>query len=159
MFEIREDDLSGEATQSLVAFHQQGMSDASPPGTSFALDLSGLKVPEVTVWSVWCGEAIAGIGALKMLGEGQAELKSMRTHPDFLRQGVGALLLEHLLVEAGRRGLTKVSLETGNGPDFQAAVTLYTKRGFQMGEAFSDYQPSAFNDFYHLALGPVSRLV
>ncbi|MBV8113875.1 MAG: hypothetical protein JO300_03985 [Silvibacterium sp.] len=97
MFEIREDDLSGAETQALIALHLRGMHAASPPGTVFALDLSGLKVPEVTVWTVWRGEKIAGIGALKMLGADQAELKSMRTHPDFLRQGVAALVLEHIL--------------------------------------------------------------
>src|SRR5579859_59286 len=120
MFEIRPDDLSGPATQALIALHLRGMQDASPPGTSFALDLSGLKVPEVTVWTVWLGSSIAGIGALKMLSAEQAELKSMRTHPDFLRQGVAALLLEHILGEARKRGVRTVSLETGRGPDFEA---------------------------------------
>jgi len=151
-FEIRVDDLSGPSTQSLIALHLQGMHAASPPGTVFALDLSGLKAPEVTVWTVWCGEKIAGIGALKMLGRDHAELKSMRTHPDFLRQGVAALLLEHILAEAGRRGVTRVSLETGSGPDFEPALALYRKRGFAGGEAFADYRPSPFNQFLHLVL-------
>jgi putative acetyltransferase len=128
------------------------MHAASPPGTVFALDLSGLKVPEVTVWTVWRGESIAGIGALKMLSSEQAELKSMRTHPDFLRRGVAALVLEHILGEARRAGVKTVSLETGDGPDFEAALTLYRKRGFIEGEAFADYRPSAFNRFFHLAL-------
>lgn len=152
MFEIREDDLSGAATQALVALHLEGMHAASPPGTSFALDLSGLKTPEVTVWSVWQGDRIAGIGALKMLGADEAELKSMRTHPDFLRRGVAALLLEHILAEAGRRQVRRVSLETGTGEEFEPALTLYRKRGFLSGEAFSDYAPSPFNQFFHLAL-------
>lgn len=153
MFEVREDNLSGSATQSLIALHLQGMHAASPPGTVFALDLSGLKMPEVTVWTVWRGEEIAAIGALKMLSPHQAELKSMRTHPDFLRQGAAAHLLDHILTEASRRGLARISLETGNGPDFEAALTLYTKRGFVAGEAFADYEPSPFNQFFHLSLG------
>lgn len=152
MFDIREDDLSGSATQSLIALHLQGMHAASPPGTVFALDLSGLKVPEVTVWTAWRGDAIAGIGALKMLSAEQAELKSMRTHPDFLRQGVGASVLEHILGVAGGRGVKTVSLETGSGPDFAAALTLYRKRGFIEGSAFADYVASPFNQFFHLAL-------
>lgn len=152
MFEIREDDLSGAATQSLIALHLQGMHAASPPGTVFALDLSGLKVPEVSVWTVWRGDSIAGIGALKMLSAEQAELKSMRTHPDFLRQGVGALVLNHILGVAAGRGVKTVSLETGYGPDFEAALTLYRKRGFMEGSAFADYLPSPFNQFFHLAL-------
>jgi len=153
MFEIREDDLSGAETQALIALHLRGMHAASPPGTVFALDLSGLKVPEVTVWTVWRGEKIAGIGALKMLGADQAELKSMRTHPDFLRQGVAALVLEHILDEARRRRVKMVSIETGTGPEFEAALALYAKRGFVAGDAFADYLPSPFNQFFHLALG------
>jgi|SRR5579859_3294783 len=152
MFEIRPDDLSSEATRSLIALHLAGMHAASPPGTVFALDLSGLKVPEVTVWTAWKGASIAGIGALKMLSAEQAELKSMRTHPDFLRRGVAALLLEHILGEAKRKGVKIVSLETGSGPDFEAALTLYRKRGFMEGNVFGDYVPSPFNQFFHLVL-------
>jgi len=47
--EIRKDDLSGEATRALLALHLKGMHANSPPGSVFALDLSGLQVPEVTV--------------------------------------------------------------------------------------------------------------
>ncbi|SRR5579859_1374270 len=152
MFRVQVDDLSGEPTRDLIALHLAGMHSASPPGTVFALDLSGLQVPEVTVWSVWRNENIAGIGALKMLGEGHAELKSMRTHPDFLRQGVAAHLLEHIIGEAKRRGVSRLSLETGSGGPFEPALALYRKRGFIEGDAFSDYVPSAFNQFLHLDL-------
>jgi len=152
MFEVRVDDLSGAPTRALIALHLAGMQSASPPGTVFALDLSGLQVPEVTVWSVWRNGNIAGIGALKMLGEGSAELKSMRTHPDFLRQGVAAHLLEHIIGEAKRRGVSRLSLETGSGGPFEPALALYRKRGFVEGDAFSDYVPSEFNQFLHLDL-------
>jgi putative acetyltransferase len=118
----------------------------------FALDLSGLKAPCVTVWSAWHGGEIAGIGALKELGDGTGELKSMRTHPAHLRKGVAALLLEHIVAEAKARGLRRLSLETGSGPAFEPALALYRKRGFVEGEAFSDYRPSAFNQFLHLPL-------
>ena len=151
-FEIQVDDLSREPTRNLIALHLAGMDRASPPGTCFALDLSGLQVPDVTVWSVWQGDRIAGIGALKMLGPHCAELKSMRTHPDFLRRGVAALLLDHILAEAARRGVRRVSLETGSGPDFEPALALYRKRGFAAGDAFADYEPSPFNQFFHLVL-------
>lgn len=76
----------------------------------------------------------------------------MRTHPDHLREGVGAALLERIIEEARARGVTQLSLETGAGPEFEAALTLYRKRGFTKGEPFADYQPSDFNQFFHLAL-------
>ncbi len=150
--DIRRDDLSGEATQALLALHLAGMTASSPPGSVFALDLSGLKAPGVTVWSVWRGGSIAGVGALKMLGPAAAELKSMRTHPDHLRQGVAALLLDHIIAEARARRLERLSLETGSGPAFAPAVALYRKRGFVEGPAFADYVRTAFNQFMHLTL-------
>ena len=152
MFKVRGDDLSGEATRRLLALHLAGMHASSPPDSVYALDLSGLKAPEVSVWSVWEGDEVIGIGALKELDDGTGEVKSMRTHPDHLRRGVAALLLDHIVAEARARGLTRLSLETGSGPAFEAALALYRRRGFVDGDAFSDYQPSAFNQFLHLPL-------
>ncbi|MGI3777416.1 MAG: GNAT family N-acetyltransferase [Janthinobacterium lividum] len=152
MFEVREDDLSGDATRRLLALHLAGMHTSSPPGSVHALDLSGLKVPGLAVWSVREGGEVVGIGALKELGDGGGEVKSMRTHPDHLRRGVAAVLLEHLVAEARSRGWTRLSLETGTGPAFEPALALYRKNGFVEGEAFSDYRRSAFNQFLHLSL-------
>ncbi len=149
---IREDDLTGQPTRDLLALHLSGMHANSPAGHVFALDLSGLQVPEVTVWSAWDGEAIAGIGALKDLGDGSAEIKSMRTHPDHLRRGVGAAILERIIETARARGLGRLSLETGSGPSFEAALAMYRKRGFQPGGVFAGYEASEFNQFMHLDL-------
>ncbi len=153
-FSIREDDLSGAPVQALLRLHLAGMHANSPPGTSFALDDSGLRQASITVWTAWAGDAIAGMGALKALAPDWGELKSMRTHPDFLRQGVGALLLEHIIAVARARGMRRLSLETGTGPAFEPALGLYRRRGFVDGEAFAGYPPSAFNRFMHLRLEP-----
>jgi putative acetyltransferase len=152
MFEIRWDDLSGEPTRALLALHLAGMHANSPPEHVYALDLSGLQTPQVTVWTVWIGEEIAGVGALKMLTPDHAEIKSMRTHPDHVRKGVAAAMVTHLIEEARRRGLRRLSLETGSGPAFEPALTLYRSCGFANGEVFSDYTPSDFNQFLHLEL-------
>lgn len=152
MFEIREDDLSGEATRALLALHLAGMHANSPPGSVFALDLSGLQVPEITVWSVWESNTLLGIGALKVLDPNTGEIKSMRTDPKHLRRGVAAALLEHIIGEARRQGLGRLSLETGSGPAFEPALALYRSRGFTNGERFGDYTQTAFNQFLHLPL-------
>jgi putative acetyltransferase len=152
MLTIREDDLTSPQTQQLVEIHLRGMADTSPPEHCFALDLSGLQAPGVTLWSAWDGEAIAGIGALKALGDGEGELKSMRTHPEHLRKGVGAAILEHILDDARRRGLRRIYLETGSGEAFEPALELYRRRGFESCGAFSDYVASAFNQFMRLEL-------
>jgi putative acetyltransferase len=147
---IRPDDLSSDATRGLLALHLAGMHASSPPGAVFALDLSGLQSPAVTVWTAWDGDAIAGIGALKALDGASGEIKSMRTHPEHLRKGVAAALLEHIIGVARSRGYARLSLETGSGPAFEPALALYRKRGFVDGDAFGDYVRSDFNQFLHL---------
>jgi putative acetyltransferase len=151
-WEIHEDDLSGEATRALLVLHLEGMHTNSPPGHVFALDLSGLRASNVTVWSARRSGAICGIGALKQIDEAAGEVKSMRTHPEHLRKGVAAAILEHIIDVARRRGLRTLSLETGRGPAFEPALALYRRRGFIDGEAFGEYERSDFNQFLHLAL-------
>jgi putative acetyltransferase len=147
---IREDDLSGEATRALLALHLSGMHANSPPGHVFVLDLSGLQAPGVAVWTAWEADEVAGIAALKDLRGGAGEIKSMRTHPGHLRKGVAAALLDHIIAEARRRGMRRLSLETGRGPAFEPALALYRSRGFADGEAFGEYVRSGFNQFLHL---------
>ena len=149
---IRDDDLSDAQVRDLLRLHLQGMHANSPPGSVFALDLSGLKRPDIWVWTAWHGARVAGIGALKIHPQGYGEVKSMRTHPAFLRRGVGAALLDHIVAQARARGLAQLSLETGTGPAFDPALALYRRRGFVDGEAFADYPQTAFNRFLHLRL-------
>lgn len=128
------------------------MHAASPPGNVFALDVSGLQVPEITVWTAWCDGRVASVGAIKLLADGTAEVKSMRTHPDFTRKGAAAAILDTIMAFARRRGVTRLSLETGSGPAFEPALALYRHRGFVSGAAFGDYEATAFNQFFHLEM-------
>ena len=150
--EIRADGLTGRATHALLRLHLEGMHANSPPGEVSALDLSALAAPGVSVWSAWEGETILGIAALRRIDDEAGEVKSMRTHPDHLRKGVAAALLDHLIGEARLRGLRQLRLETGSGPAFEPAVALYRKRGFLPDEAFGDYRQTAFSRFFRLAL-------
>lgn len=150
--EIRDADLGEPRTQALLRLHLAGMHASSPPGHVFALDLSGLRGPDMSVWSAWSGDDVVGIGALKRLDARSGEVKSMRTHPDHLRKGVAAALLERVIDEARRTGLRRLSLETGSGPAFDPALALYRRRGFVDGSAFGGYVGSAFNQFLHLEL-------
>lgn len=146
------DDLSSEETRALLAVHLAGMAESSPEAFRFALDLSGLMVPEVTVWSARIDGRVAAIGALKIFGEGVGEVKSMRTHPDFLGRGAGAAILATIIAAARAHGLRCLSLETGTAPSFAAAIRLYRRSGFESGPPFGPYQASPHNQFFHLTL-------
>lgn len=143
--EIREDDLSGKEIRALLEMHLADAYTNSPPDSVHALDLSGLKAPEVTFWCVWDGVALMGCGALKILDEDHAEIKSMRTHPDHLRKGVGAAILTHIIEAARAQGSTRLSLETGNNEAYAPARALYERFGFEPCPPFADYVDDGFS--------------
>jgi putative acetyltransferase len=128
------------------------MHEASPPGTVYALDLSGLQQPSISFFTVWEDDELLGCGAIKQLDPRSGELKSMRVTARHLRRGAGKAMLEHLLELARDRGYTRVSLETGSGDAFEPALRLYRRYGFVNGAAFGDYAASEFNQFLHLEL-------
>src|SRR6187551_1288695 len=104
-------DLSEPEVASLLAEHEATMASVSPLESQHALDLDGLRGPEISFWCVWEGEQLVGCGALKELDATHAEVKSMRTAKAHLRQGVASAVLQHIIAEAGRRGYQRLSLE------------------------------------------------
>lgn len=136
---IRLDDLSGPEIRDLLHEHLRDMRAASPPESVHALDLTGLRRPEVSLWSAWSGAALAGCGALKQLDAGHGEIKSMRTAQAWRRSGVAQALLTHIVQEARRRGYRQLSLETGTQPVFEAARQLYQRFGFVVCAPFEGY--------------------
>jgi putative acetyltransferase len=117
------------------------MHSTTPAESVHAVDLEGLRKPEITFWSVMDGDAVVGCGAIKRLDSAHAELKSMRTTATRKRSGIASLLLEHILAEAKRMGFTRVSLETGSAGFFLPARRLYEKFGFEHCEPFAGYRP------------------
>jgi len=148
------DDLSSPEVHALLAEHLAAMHATSPPESVHALDLSGLRAPGVTFWAAYDGASLAGCGALKDLGDGRGEVKSMRTASTHLRRGVAAAVLDEIVATARRRGWTELLLETGSTLDFAAAHALYGRFGFEEGGPFGDYGPDEFSRFYRLRLGP-----
>lgn len=144
------DDLSGQKIQELLAMHQADAVAKSPPGTSYALDLSGLLTPNVTVWSAWRDEALAGCGAIKDFGDKSGEIKSMRTASYFLRQGVADAIVLFLISVGRERGYSYLCLETGTNEAYAPAVALYKKHGFVGGPAYADYPEGPHNQFFYL---------
>lgn len=144
---IVEDDLSGPEIAEFLEEHLREMRSITPPESKHALDLDGLRRPEVTFWSVMDGGAVVGCGAIKRLDDSHAELKSMRTAAARKRAGIASLLLRHILAEAGRMGFTRLSLETGAEEHFMPARKLYEKFGFTYCEPFGDYRPDPLSVF------------
>lgn len=146
---IIEDSLTDPLVIDLLQYHVTNMQDGSPLGTSFVLDLESLRAPEITVWSLWIDEQVAGCVAMKEITPKWGEIKSMRSHPNFVGKGVGRALLDHILNVAQNRGYTKLSLETGTGSSFFPAIELYARNGFEIGDVFGDYLESSFNIYMH----------
>src|ERR1051325_9177909 len=138
--EIRIDDLKGPEIAQLLDEHLQCMAAVSPPESRHALNLDGLRVPDVTFWTVWQDKQLAGCGALKQLDAEHGEIKSMRTAQAWLRQGVASLLLEHIISEARHRSYRRLSLETGAMKYFEPARSLYRKFGFSTCAPFGNYR-------------------
>jgi putative acetyltransferase len=149
---IVRDDLTHPAVIGLLDLHLRAAFENSPPGSVFALDLSGLRDPTVTLWSAWDGEDLLGLGALKQLDASHGELKSMRTAPAHLRRGVAAAMLDHLIAEGRRRGYRRLSLETGSNPPFAPARTLCERTGFAPCGPFADYSDTDFSRYYRLEI-------
>lgn len=149
---IVEDDLSGAGIRALLEEHFAGMLANSPAGSCHFLDFDALRDDGVTFWSIHRGDELAGCGALKMLDSRHGEIKSMRTAGVFLRQGVAARMLAHIMAEARARGATRLSLETGSGPAFEPALALYRRHGFQDCPPFADYRSDPFSRFMTRAL-------
>lgn len=150
--DIRPGDLHDPRVIELLREHLAGMHANSPPGSVYALDVSGLQDPAIAFFTIWSEDQLLGCGALKQLDAYTGELKSMRTAARHLRRGVGARMLHHLLELARARGYTRVCLETGSGPTFEPAIAMYRKHGFEPGPAFGDYVATEFNQFLYLTL-------
>jgi putative acetyltransferase len=137
--EIRVDDLSGAEIRELLEEHLANMRKISPPESTHALPIEGLRRPEVTFWTAWENGELLGCGALKELDSRHGEIKSMRTVARRLRKGVAKALLEHMIREAERRGYSGLSLETGSMEAFEPARQLYARAGFTFCAPFAEY--------------------
>ncbi|MEV0902540.1 GNAT family N-acetyltransferase [Actinoplanes sp. NPDC049802] len=138
---ITVDDLTGPDIAALLQQHIDDMRATSPPESKHALDLDGLRKPNITVWTAHDGHHLVGCAALKQLDPTTAEIKSMRTAATAQRRGVASTLLRHLITEARTRHYTHLYLETGSADYFTPARTLYQNFGFQPCPPFADYRP------------------
>lgn len=139
-FDIRLDDLRDPRIAAFLEQHIDDMRAVSPPESKHALDLEGLRRPDIRFWSGWQGDELVGCVALRRLDAWHGELKSMRTAPQLRRQGLARSLLLRVLEQARAAGLRRLSLETGSMAFFAPARTLYAAHGFARCAPFGDYR-------------------
>ena len=69
--DIRLDNLESPQVLALIREHLAAMEPTAPPESRHALDVTGLQRSDVAFWSIWDGDMLAGIGALKQLFSGR----------------------------------------------------------------------------------------
>jgi putative acetyltransferase len=113
---------------------------ASPEGSAHVLDILGLKVPSIKFWSLWEDNQLMGCGALKFLDIEHGEFKSIRVHDDFRGKGKGVEVINHLMDEAKKLEIKRLSIETGAGDFFKPARILFNNCGFKACSPFAHYK-------------------
>ena len=145
--EIRTGELSNPHVIKLLQTHHNDMLKHSPVESVHVLDVSKLTQPNITFYSLWIDNNLAGVGALKALNTTHGEIKSMRTSSNYLRQGIAAKLLTHIIKQAALRGYKTISLETETAEAFLPAQKLYVQFGFKECEPFGNYELDPYSLF------------
>ena len=140
MFKSLEGNFDNPKVHELLSKHFVELRAASPEGSAHVLDIPGLKIPSIKFWSLWRDENLIGCGALKFLDEGHGEFKSIRIHDNFRNQGNGINVINHLINEAKKLKIKRLSIETGAGKFFIPARKLFKKTGFTLCEPFAHYK-------------------
>ena len=140
MLKSIEGNFDNPEVNKLLTKHFIELRAASPEGSAHVLDIPGLKVPSIKFWSLWENEEIFGCGALKFLDQDHGEFKSIRIHDKFRNKGNGIKLIEHLIKEARKLDIKRISIETGAGKFFDPARKLFEKCKFLPCEPFAHYK-------------------
>jgi len=140
MLKSIEGNFDNSEVNELLTKHFIELRKASPEGSAHVLDIPGLKVPSIKFWSLWENEKLIGCGALKFLDSRHGEFKSIRIHDHFRKKGYGIKVINHLIYEAKKLNIKKLSIETGAGDFFIPARKLFDKCGFETCEPFAHYK-------------------
>jgi len=140
MLKSIEGNFDNPEVHELLIKHFVELRAASPEGSAHVLDIPGLKDKSIKFWSLWQDEMLMGCGALKFLEKDHGEFKSIRIHDNFRRMGNGISVIHHLINEAKKLNIKKLSIETGAGEFFKPARKLFKKCGFEACDPFAHYK-------------------
>ena len=147
MLKSIEGNFDNPEVNQLLKKHFIELRAASPEGSAHVLDIPGLKVKSIKFWSLWIDDQLMGCGALKFLDQNHGEFKSIRIHDDFKGKGNGIKIINHLIEEAKKLSITRISIETGAGKFFAPARKLFDNCGFKPCAPFAHYKKDV-NSFY-----------
>lgn len=139
MMRIVEGDLRDPRVVDLLHTHLTSARAETAPGSAHALDLTGLRSPEISFWTIWDDETLLGVGALKRLSADHGEIKSMHTAQSMRGKGAGSAMLRHIIATARAHGMSRLSLETGSWEYFRPARAFYQSHGFVECPPFAEY--------------------
>ena len=140
MLKSIEGNFDNPEVHKLLIKHFIELRSVSPEGSTHVLDIDGLKDPSIKFWSLWEKNDLMGSGALKFLDKEHGEFKSIRVSDKFRGNGNGLKVINHLISEAKKLNIVKLSLETGSGDFFLTARKLFVKCGFEACKPFSHYK-------------------
>ena len=124
----------------LLTKHFVELRGASPEGSAHVLDIPGLKISSIKFWSLWENDDLMGCGALKFLDKEHGEFKSIRVHDNYRNKGRGVEVINHLIYEARKLNIKRISIETGAGKFFEPARRLFKRCNFEPCEPFAHYK-------------------
>ena len=134
-----EGNFENQKVNDLLVDHFKELKSVSPEGSPHVLDIPGLKISTIKFWSLWEIDELVGCGALKFLEKNHGEFKSIRVANEFRKKGYGIKILNHLINEAKKLNIKRLSLETGAGDFFLPARKLFKKVGFKNCKPFAHY--------------------
>ena len=140
MLKLIEGNFDHSEVNKLLNKHFIELRAASPEGSAHVLDIAGLMVPSIKFWSLWENNQLMGCGALKFLDKSHGEFKSIRIHDNFRHQGLSVKIIEHLIEEAKKLDIERISIETGAGKFFEPARKLFKKCNFLPCKPFAHYK-------------------
>ena len=143
MFKTIEGNFDNPDVNNLLKKHFIELRAASPEGSAHVLDIEGLKDTSIKFWSLWDDNNLIGCGALKILEKNHGEFKSIRIHDNFRNKGQGIKVINHLINEAMKLKIKKLSIETGAGDFFLPARKLFKKCQFEECQPFAHYKEDA----------------
>ena len=152
MIKSIEGNFDHQEVNELLTKHFIELRSVSPEDSCHVLDIAGLKDPSIKFWSLWENNALMGSGALKFLNKEHGEFKSIRVNDKFRNKGYGLKVINHLIDEAKKLKIKKLSLETGAGKFFVPARKLFVKCGFKDCEPFSNYKKNVNSAYMSLLI-------